>query len=250
MTLCSEIVRQAYRVNNIVSINASLTANQLSEGMIYLNDVVGTTIGNEVGEKLNDWPIGNLGVSWPYGWNQVAWQYPRINSRLLYDVDSPQTIYLPFDPSDGSLMAVVPTNGVLAAYPLTLDGNGRLIDGAATLVIDNDAEAGKWIYRADLGNWLPYTSLAASDEMPFPSEFDSYFRMMVTLQLTPANSAAIDSATVESLKRAKRQISARYAQRVVTPADPSVLRLSEYDATGFNGNGPYGYGFGPNGWMG
>lgn len=250
MTLCSDIVKQGYRENNLISINATLTANQLTEGMALLNSIVGTTVGNEVGEKLNDWAIGNLGVSWPYGWNQVAWQYPIINSRLLYDVAEPQLIYLPFDPSDGSRMSVVCVNGDPAVSPLTLNANGRLIEGAATLLINTTGFTAEWLYRSDLGSWEKVSPLVSTDPMPFPSEFDDYFQTMLALRLAPRNSTTYDAASVEALKRWKRQLTAKYAQRVVTPAGPEVLRLSEYDATGFDGSGPYGSFYGPRGWWG
>jgi len=248
MTLASDIIFQGYRENNLVSINGALTANQTAEGLRLLNSIVGTTFKNEVGENLQDWPVGNVGVNWPSGWNAVFWQYPRINSRIIYNADSPQTIYLPPMPCDGSFIAVVPTNGNVVLNPLTLDGNGRHIEGAATLVIDTDAETGSWFYRADLGEWIKLRTLVAADEMPFPVEFDDYFSIMLAVRLAPRNSNTVESASIEALTRWRRQIAARYSQTVVTPADPAVLRLSEYDATSFNGNGPYGA-FGPNGWM-
>ncbi len=248
MTLASDIIQRAYRENNILSINGALTINQSTEGLQLLNTILLSSIGNEIGEKLKNWPIGNLNVTFPYQWNAVFWQYPPINVRLIYNVDSPQTIFLPIQPCDGSRVSVVPTNGVFATNPLTLDGNGYLIDGAATLVIDTDDDAGAWIFRADLGEWIRYTQIAAGDQIPFPSEFDDYWATMLAFRLAPRNSNAVDPGTVEALKRWKRQITARYAQTVVTPADPAVLRLSEYDATSFNGNGPYGFGLGVNGW--
>lgn len=248
MTQVSEILERAYDETNLLGELNNPTPVQGREALTRLNSILLSTIGNEVGEKLNNWPIGNLNVTFPYSWNAVFWQYPPINVRLIYNVDSPQIIFLPIQPCDGSRVSVVPTNGVFATNPLTLDGNGYLIDGAATLVIDSDDLAGAWIFRADLGNWIRYTRLLSSDEMPFPEEFDDYFITMLAIRLDPRNNALAQDSTIQALKRWKRQITARYAQTVVTPADAAVLRLSEYDATSFNGNGPYGWNFGGNGW--
>lgn len=248
MTLASEIIRRAYRETNIIAIGATPNTNQLNEGLELLNGIFLSSIGNEVGEKLRNWPIGNIDVAWPNAWNLVFWQYPPINSRLIYNVDSPQTIYLPYQPCDGSRISVVPTNGQFATNPLTLSGNGYLIEGASSYVIDDDTKAGAWLFRADLGEWVRYTQLTASDDIPFPVEFDDYWITLLNLRLTPRNDREFDASTGAALERFKRQIKARYHQIVVTPADPAVLRLSEYDATSFNGNGPYGWGYGINGW--
>lgn len=46
------------------------------------------------------------------------------------------TVFLPAEPGDGNVCAIVDFDGVSDANPITINGNGKLIDGAATFVLD------------------------------------------------------------------------------------------------------------------
>jgi hypothetical protein len=214
--------------------------------------MVAGVFGFDVGEKLQDWFIGTDGINVydrPFDWNAQVWAYPPINSRLLCLVDSAQTIYMPVNPSPGSRISVVAISTDFTVDAITLDGNGHLVDGSSTFVCDGDDDttAYNFWYNDATGDWQRYETIdAAGDEMPFPIEFDDYFITTLAARINPRYGRALSDETKLALGRAETMLRARYAQRVVTAADPAVLAMSSqvYNSQFY----PWA-GRGRNGWM-
>src|SRR5690606_38163984 len=107
---------------------------------------------------------------------------PPENSRLIANNTTDITVWLPSDPGPGSRIAIVDPLGTLTSNTVTLDGNGRSIETALTVTPTTDTT---WMYREDSGDWVRVTALTASDEMPFPSEYDDYFIISLAKRLNP-----------------------------------------------------------------
>ena len=225
MTSTLDIITDAYRESNILGIGQAPTAPQLTEALRLLNGVVSSVYGFEVGEALKDWPIGvvgldNVGVDW----TEEVWAMPQPNSRLLWMSSTTQTVRLPGRVSDGARMGVVDVTGNLATYPLTLLGNGRLIEGQPQLVLNTDGAEIMLMYRADLGSWVRLDPIAAATaDFVFPPEFNDAFITMLAMRLNPRYGRQLQGETTAWMTRAISQLKARYRQRVVVPCDAGVL---------------------------
>lgn len=229
MTTTLEIITQALRETNLIAIGQTPTSAQRTEGLGRLNGLVSSVLGYEVGEKLEDWPVGvdNINIyDQPYCWNSIIWARPLVNKRLVCNVQSAQTIYLPPDPCDGSRMAALDLSMDWSTNNLTLDGNGRLIEGGGTLVLDEQGVGGPWMYRADLGDWVLVEGLVIDSEMPYPTEYDDAFITMLAMRMNPRYGRTTSPETISTLERAVSQLRARYRQTIVTAADPGVLAMS------------------------
>lgn len=252
MTATLEIITDAYRESNLISIGVALDENQKAEGLRRLNAVISSALGFEIGEELVDWQVGTTNISAQgvgndqFGqfntYSEGIWTRPVENSRLLLNAQSPQTLFLPTKPNDGARMQAIDQLGTLATYPVTLDANGQRIEGAPTLVLNTNDLNKIWFYRADLGNWVPVATLLIDDEMPFPPEFDDSFVTTLAMRINPRYGRAISQETAAWLQRSMAKLKARYKQRRVTPADIGVLNLTR---PGYN---RYGY-YGRRGWM-
>jgi len=246
MTVASAIGFQALRESNIIGISATPTAPQAAEALSRLNNLVSSSLGWEVGEPLQDWPVGLVGVV-PWGfecWTQWRWSRPTSNVRLVVNHNEAETVTLPARPDDGARLSLIDVGQNLATYPITLDADGRRIEGDTTLVLNTDGESRSWLYRADLGDWIRVDTLLADSELPFPPEFDDAFITMLALRLNPRYGRVIAQETVAAMERSIAQLRARYSQTVVTPADIGVRRptVQVYNA---NLYWPYRHG-----WMG
>ena len=230
MTLVSEIITDAHRQSNLLPIGTAVTTAQTTEGLRYLNRLVRSVFGFEVGELLEPLPIGRLGIDSPSGfpyYSQVPggdWYVP-VNKRLMLNLSAAQTVFLHPQPNDGARFAVVDASNNLATFNLIVDGNGRNIETTATVTLNVNGTAREWFYREDLGNWLKTTALVAADTFPFPEEFDDYFITMLAMRLNPAYGMTLDSQSVEIMKRAKTQIQARYAQIIQQSSESGLLRM-------------------------
>lgn len=214
MTLVSDIIFSAYRDANSVSINATLSPAEQAQGLSRLQSLVASVFGNEAGENLSDWPLGNYGRNSQSQIDANAdWlMRPQINVRLLATAEQARTVTFPVTPSDGSRMALIDPYARLATYPVTLIGNGRTIEGEASLLCDENSLNRVWFFRADQGNWVRVTDIDSFSEMPFPPEFDDYFIISLSLRLNPSFGRSLPPESAVRLKQQTRQLLARYAQ--------------------------------------
>jgi len=228
MTSTTDIILDAYRESNIISINAAPSTVQQAEAMRRLSSLVTSVYGNDVGENFQDWMVGYEGQRYPnYSWTALRWQYPIPQSRILFNDIISQTIYFPNRPYDRARMQFIDVQGVCGTYPVTLDGNGRLIEGVDSVVMNTDGVNKTWIYDAPNANWFLTDTLALGDEMPFPSDFDDYFIISLAGRLNPRYGRSLNDQSIARLAEMKDQLASTYRQKRAMPAQQGVLRLSD-----------------------
>jgi len=236
LTLVSSIITQAYRETNITTIGVSPTAAEQSEALGLLNNIVLSSVGNEIGDELRDLNIGG-----DYDETDYTLSWVPFNARLVLNLEEATTLYLNPQPYTGQRVAFTDAAGNLATYNLIINANGRKIEDAATLTLSTDDEAREWLYRGDTGNWVRILPLITTDSMPLPSDFDDYFISALAIRLNSRNSAATSQETLEVFKRGRRNIRARYRNRAETyPEYVGVLgqdRRTTSDGTEFGRGG-------------
>lgn len=205
MSLASDIIQRAYRETNIIPLGGSPSTNQTTEALTHLNGLLLSTVRNEVGDPLEDLNIGGT-----YDQSSVTDFWVPENTNLVLNLSSPMTLFLTPYPRDGQLMSFIDVAANLETYNLTIDGNGRKIEGVTPLVLNTNGDSRLWMYRADTGNWTKIIALVSTDALPFPQEFETYFVTMLAMRLNPSYGQALASETLEMLKRARRQLTARY----------------------------------------
>jgi hypothetical protein len=155
------------------------------------------------------------------------------DTRIICNLDAAVSLRLHPKPYNGQRISVVDAGSNFATYNLTLDGNGRNIEGAATLVLSTDDTSSQWMYRADTGNWVKIETLETTDEMPFPSEFDEYFSTMLAMRLVPSYGQTLSTESREMLKRYRGLLQSRYTRRDLNMrTDPGLVPYD--DAYGHN----------------
>lgn len=215
MTLISSIITDAYRESNILPLVKAPSAPQITEALRLLNGLFSSIYGDEAGESLQDWPLGNFGRESPV-YNLENTEYdinrPTINRRLIAVNEEAKTVYLTLYPQDGSRMGIADPFGRLAAFPVTLDANGRTIEGSSNLLLNTNGTFAEWFYRADLGQWVRLTSKTTTDEMPFPADFDNFFIILLAMRINPRYGRTLDEQSLAIFRSEKRKFVARYLQ--------------------------------------
>ena len=225
MTLISSIIRDAYREGNILPLRKVPDTEQVAEALRLFNGNIRSIYGDDAGEGLTDWPLGTFNYESPnYGppYTDYAIEHPPINHRLLATNTEAKTIYLTPFPQDGSRMAIADPFGRLATVPVTLDANGRTIEGNLTLLLNVDGTFQEWFYRADLGQWVKISALTEGDENPFPNDFDNFFIIGLALRLNPRYGREIDEQSALVFKNERRKFVARYLQSQPLEIDDSI----------------------------
>lgn len=231
MTITSQLITDAFRTSNLLALGVQPTDLQKEEALRYLSRLVKSVYGNEVGEPLISINVGRKGIERPSGYPyddlwMDDWFIPT-NVRLVLNVEESHTLFLSPYPNDGQRFGVIDVQGNLAQYPVTLKGNGCLIEGSASIILDTNNLDAEWMFRADRATWVKYSPIALEDTFPFPEEFDEFFVMMLAMRLNPAYGATIDPQAQTFLSRARSQLRSRYTQTNDTSAPLPLIRLSK-----------------------
>lgn len=216
MTLISSIILDAYRESNIIPLATGPNDSQNTEALRLYNAILSSLFGTDVGETLRDWPLGNLNrdtsnVPWEEIPTDDHWLYrPTINSRLIALNESPISVDLTVRPQDGARYGIIDPFGQLATNPVTINGNGRPISSHPTFVANTNGFSQEWIYRSDLGAWVPLAPVALTDQNPFPAEFDQMFIVLLALRLNPRYGRDLTDLSQSILKVGRTAFVARY----------------------------------------
>lgn len=227
-SLAGEIIVQAFSEGGFQPRAKLSMQEELHEALPRLNNLFHALVGLELGEKYRDWPIppnraSSIPARYPRGPleetpTEEQWTHPPANVRLMAANTGAVTVYFPSAPQDGARMAYA---DVGAAANVTLHGNGRLIQGAAS--IEGEGGWKRWFYRADRGEWICLDQLTMNTEMPLPPEFDDLFICGLVMRLAPRFKAEVSKYIVarygDMLERAKL----RYVQSVEMPATSGRL---------------------------
>lgn len=256
MTLVTDIIRSALRETNLIPLGTSPTTAQEQEAFQLLSTIVSGVPGGEAGENLSPLALGQDNIEAPNGYPWWSNELPqnlfvRANTRLMLNLTAEGFVYFDPNPHDGARMGIVDCALNLDICPITLYGNGRLIDGDVDLVLNTAGLTQEWVYREDIGSWTTVTPLTLSSEMPWPSEFDDMFIILLAMRLNPRYGQVIHPASAEWLRKIKSAFSARYSQSwTQMPSEDGLLYLTNIenrntyrqygDTTGmFNSGIPY-----------
>lgn len=247
MTTVASIISQAYRETNLIPIGVSPNPNQVSEAFALLTTIVEGVLGNEAGENLAPFPLGQDNINAPRGYPWWANQLPGnvyvpTNSRIMCNLTGPGTINLSPRPHDGARLGIVDVAGNFNTNPLTINGNGRSIEGAASMTYTTAGEVREWVYREDLGGWVTVIPLDVNGSMPWPPEFDDMFIIRLAYRLNPRFGQVIHPASTEALKLAETKFRARYGQSTTQmPSEDGLRYMTHYNRFwGYYSNRTYG----------
>lgn len=248
MTTALELVTYAFREANIIPLGGTPTAAEQTEGLRRLNRIIQGVMGTELGEPLVDWPVPLPQRTAPVAANapQLPWPmslgselygpsglpalgsafslYPPKNSRLIFGGVT-NTAYFPEQPDDGSRMMVVQGSGAgdsgAAGQVLTLDGNGRTIEKAATktftfAALPTPTAPKMWLYSASAGDWMAVGNLIAADTIPFPEEIDDFWIVRLAARIAPSYGKVLSDDTKMTDARMTLKVKTMFRQSGTT----------------------------------
>lgn len=229
MTLVHEIIKDAFREANLISITQSPTLDEQAEALRLLNRFVRSIFGVEAGEKLQSLAVGSNNVTTTNSlptYTVTGEAYVPLNARLLINTTAPLAVNLHPDPEDGARFAVVDASGNFATNNVTVSGNGRRIAGSLTAVLNTNSLKKEWFYRADLGDWQVISDLGLNDVFPFPLEFEDLFVIGLATRLNPRNGASIEEQAMLNYRRQRSLFRARYSQSIQQDSEEGLIRMT------------------------
>lgn len=234
MTTVASIISSALRETNLIPLGVIPTDVQVAEGFNLLSTIVAGVLGNEAGENLVPFPLGQNEINSPKGYPWWSNELPgniflQTNIRVMCNLTGAGMVNLHPRPHDGARMGVVDVSQNFDMFPLTINGNGRSIEGDDTQTYDTPGLLREWIYREDLGNWVVVSPLDPDGDMPWPAEFDDMFIIRLAYRLNPRYGQVIHPASEAALKLAELKFSARYSQSTTQmPSEDGLLYMTNY----------------------
>ena len=232
MTSVVSIISSALRETNLTPLGVAPSAAQQAEAFQLLSNIVSGILGSKAGDNLSPLPLGQEGIDSPSGypwWSNTlpANAYVRSNTRLMLNLTGEGHVYFDPAPHDGARMGVVDCSDNLDLNPLTIYGNGRKIDADFDITLNIPGTIKEWVYREDIGTWVSVIPLDINGQMPWPSEFDDMFIILLALRLNPRYGQVIHPASMETLKDVQKNFSARYSQWTTQmPSEDGLLYLT------------------------
>lgn len=230
MTTIRQIITDAYREAGIIGIEETLDADKFAEGLRRFNALFNSLLDNELGQPLQNIDYGKSGLTNVFAKDEDLSQtidsvYVPANYRIYLNIGAATTLYLHPNPHDGARLAIVDNGGNLATYNVTLDGNGRKIESAASVVLNTNSLTRQWFYRADTGNWVKIADFIDGDSSPFPEQHDDFLVLLLAFRINPRHGAQSSEEMIEALKRARRQFRNAYRQTTQKDSEPGLYRL-------------------------
>lgn len=227
MTIASVLVTSAYREGNLIPTGKAPTTAEAAEGLSLLNVFIDSLYGFELGEFEMAWPVppsttSPVKADYPVGNRSselpdTVWPYPPGNVTILMNLAAATTIYLPQAPNDGARISFV-NIGDPTSFSLTVDANGRLVQGALTLVdTPGNFTTRRLLYRADLGNWTLIDTLLDASESPFPRPYDDLLTIGVFARLASRHGKVVGPDLGVVFSRLMQRFKAQYRQKVPAP---------------------------------
>jgi len=242
MTTLRDITQRAFRESGIVGVGTMPDGDIFTEAFAHLETIIRSLFGNELGEQLTTYDLGLSGVQNSSSFletDATSSVYIPDNARLIFNSDTPVSLYLNPTPRDGARMAIIDNIGNFSSNNVTIYGNGRRIEGSSSLVLNTDSLSREWFYRDDTGDWTRITDLIADDDSPLPSEFDDLLITLLAFRINPRYGAETSQNTTEVLKRMRAQLRTRYRQESEQSSELALLLIPSRTLT-INSNFTFG----------
>lgn len=255
----SDIITRCYREGNLIPIGKTPTPAEVTETLGVYQSFVSSLIGNDIGQLSAPWeappsPTSQAPSRYPLypqrDWgitnqtDRTVWRNPPPNVNIITNAGAGGVLYFPPTPPNGARMAFINVGGDLPQFPITISGNGRLVEGSPTLLI-NAQPTGPilWFYRDDTANWTRITDLLIDSASPLPPQFDDFLISSMSIRRGPAYNKEPAAATVATAKHGLRLLKTTYLQSNPGATFPGAWRFGTYQSFGtpwqFTGGGGF-----------
>ncbi len=198
---------------SVTPIGKAPTDAEIAEALPRLNTFIAWLFGTKLGEFVSDWPVPpqrTAPVPADTALPSTVCPYPPNNARLLIGIDEATTVYLPFRPNPGARLGLA---DVGSSAPITINANGRLIEGAAEITLTaSEATPREWFYREELATWVRVANLGLEDESPLSFEFDDLLITALAKRLAPRFGSEVLVSTQETYAVSLSRLEKKYQQ--------------------------------------
>jgi len=231
LTLVSQLITDSYREHNLIAIGDSPTAAESTEALRLLNRFV-LSLFERVSLTSINYGTTNVRNTEYDQTSEVNSLFVPDNSRLICNLAAAATVYLPPKPQDGSRFGVIDVASNFNTNTLTLNGNGRDVEAASSLVLSTASLGREWFYRNDLGNWVRLADLLTTDQSPFPTVYDDLLIIGLAIRVNPRHGRPVSPESLSVYNKLLNKFKGQYFQSKEVGVENGLLSMT---------NGQYNY---------
>jgi hypothetical protein len=206
-----DVLKRSLRLLGVLAAGDDPGADDLTDAMTALNTLKGSLFGTEIGQRLSVQDLTGLTAAQAEAGGEYA--IPAVAFTLT----------APGKPRAGDRFGITDPNLVFGASPLTINRNGRLLNGAASNLSVSVAGAHvRFWYRGDTGNWVEEADFATPDDViEFPDALIAYLPYMLAVALAPEFGADLRPDIAALAAEGRAAFARAYGRRGRLGLDPS-----------------------------
>jgi hypothetical protein len=198
-----QVIERAFRIHGTLAAQASPTAADAAMGLVAFNALKRSWFGTLIGPRL-----GPLSLSVTPGQAENGGEY-QIPGGAAF------TVTAPLNPKSGARFGVVDAALAWTTYPLTVQPNGRLMQGsAANTTISTAGQNTRWWFRGDTGNWIVEADFATlTSAIEFPDPVIAYMPYMLAVAIAAELGADVRQEVAFAAGEGRAVLARAYGRR-------------------------------------
>lgn len=205
-----DVMKRAYRKLGGLASGDDPAAEEGADLFMALNGMMRSLLGTVIGPRLSPQPMTGSIQAENGGVYQATNTFPSV-------------LTAPPNPKSGSRFGVADTASNFGLYALTVNRNGRLLEGAAAnVVLNTNGAARTWFFNGETANWVREADLATLDTaFPYPDALVAFLPDMLAVFFAGEVASDALSQDVISLASSGIQAFSRvYGRRGANQLDP------------------------------
>lgn len=221
MVTAASTIKYALRKIRVIGQGATPSSAQSTEALYELNALLNEIIGYGSSVQFQDIYVTSAYEITPtYNAQRIICRHTAALTITLPEGTEDRPI------ADGMRVNIVDASGAAATYNITVARNGWKIGAsAANATISTNSASNVYLFRADLGDWKLGASLASGDDLPFPTEFDAPFQLILAHRLGGAYGQRLSEADYNAMRGGKAKLRNKYLQPATTVPDGAAQNI-------------------------
>jgi hypothetical protein len=198
-----QVIERAGRLHGLWASGAEPSASEAADALVAINAMKRAMFGTLIGPRL-----GPQSLTGATGQAENGGEY-QIPGGVAF------TLTAPLNPGSGARFGVVDAGLSWATYNLTINPNGRLINGAAAnYVISTTGRNTRFWFRGDTGNWIIEADFAALDSaIELPDPLIAYLPYMLAVVIAAEFGADIRPEIAAAAQEGREAFARTYYRR-------------------------------------
>lgn len=220
MATVRDIIKRSMRMLGVLSVGSEPSAAELADCLVAFNAMYIDLFGGGIGLRLTPKVLTQS--------TEADGEYNYLASGVT------ATITLPQSPYRGQRVGVSDAQASLASAPVTVQGNGNLIEGSTSVTMSTNGEARTWYFEPGTG-WALEEELEAADIPPIDPRLHESLSALLAVRMASEFGETVSEPVAIMAYQASSNVFSLYGYKSPGGIDPALCGMSSYLYSRSNG---------------